>query len=167
MKKIVILVLILFYTSSYACSCECTGDCSFSASAYTNSLVALVKVISFHGEIEGDILGYDGDMPLSMTVEIIKKYKGKETRKRIKIWGDNGMLCRPYLGSFERGGYYLIAPSLLGEYHNEGESATDYDFFACSTDYLSVDMEKGYAYGKYSRWKRKISLDKFEKVFKK
>ena len=65
-----------------------------------------------------------------MTVEIIKKYKGKETRKTIKIWGDNGAECRPYISNFKIGDALPpFAPNILGEYKLQGEKSTDYDFF--------------------------------------
>lgn len=97
-----------------------------------------------------------------MTVEVIKKYKGSESRNRIKIWGDNGILCRPYIEEFEIGKYYLIAPSKI-ENDSEIELKNDYDFFSCWTDYLEVDYDKKIAYGEYSWWRKEISLAKFEK----
>ena len=92
-----------------------------------------------------------------MTVEIIKKYKGKEQREKIKILGDNGILCRPYLSDFKINGYYLAAPIPI-----ENKPNTEYEFFACRTDYLKVDISKNRAYGKYSLIRRRISLSSFE-----
>ena len=150
---------------SFACSCECTGDCSFSNISKGSELVALIKVIEYSDFIEEQIDGYDGKMPLSMTVEIIEKYIGSEKRKKIKIWGDNGALCRPYIANFEIGKYYLIAPSLLTETDENGEK-NDYDFFSCFTDYLSVDFDKKIAYGDYSKKENKVTLKDFEKEIK-
>ena len=160
-----VLLFLIASINSYACSCDCIGDCSFSSNISENNFIALVKIISFDDVIKDEIPGYEGQMPLSMTVEIIQKFQGSEKRKQIKIWGDNGALCRPYLGDFEIGEYYMIAPNMLGEYHYENESPADYDFFVCTTDYLKVDMEQGVIYGKYSRWKNKITLEKFQKGF--
>ncbi|MFA7686271.1 MAG: hypothetical protein WCY25_00230 [Moheibacter sp.] len=124
--------------------------------------VALVKVIEYSDFLDDKIYGFEGRMPFSMSVEIISKYKGKEARRQIKIWGDNGILCRPYIANFEIGKYYLIAPSIINS-DSEAGKANDYYFFSCWTDYLKVDYEKQIAYGKYSWWRKKISLEKFER----
>jgi len=152
--------------NSFACSCECIGNCTFKAISGGSEFVALVKIIEYSDYLEDDISGYDGKMPFSMTVEVIKKYKGSESRKKIKIWGDNGALCRPYIGDFEIGSYYLIAPGILEE-NSELGNKNDYDFYSCWTDYLSVDYKNRMVYGEYSKWRKKISLDKFEqKMYK-
>lgn len=164
-KTFVILFILLISIKSFACSCECTGDCSFSNISKGSELVALIKVIEYSDFIEEQIDGYDGKMPVSMTVEIIEKYIGSEKRKKIKIWGDNGALCRPYIANFEIGKYYLIAPSLLTETDENGEK-NDYDFFSCFTDYLSVDFDKKIAYGDYSKKENKVTLKDFEKEIK-
>ncbi|MEZ4816901.1 MAG: hypothetical protein R2776_02875 [Flavobacteriaceae bacterium] len=167
--KHLILTLILIFSSlkGYSCECYCPDDCSFSVISTKSKFVALVKIISFDDFLNDEILGYDGKMPYSMTVEIIKKYKGSESRNRIKIWGDNGMLCRPYIANFKIGEYYLIAPSILGEFAMEVENELDYDFFSCHTDYLKVDMEELIAIGEYSKSKNEIKLSDFEIDIKK
>ncbi|WP_185967752.1 hypothetical protein [Formosa sediminum] len=161
-KTFAILFILLISIKSFACSCECTGDCSFSNISKGSELVALIKVIEYSDFIEEQIDGYDGKMPLSMTVEIIEKYVGSEKRKKIKIWGDNGALCRPYIANFEIGKYYLITPSLLIETDENGEK-NDYDFFSCFTDYLSVDFDKKIAYGDYSKKENQVTLKDFER----
>jgi hypothetical protein len=162
-KIIFLLLTLLFINTIYACDCECTGDCSFKNTSLNSEFVALVKVISYGDYLNDRILGYNGKMPYSMIVEITKKYKGSETRKKIKIWGDNGALCRPYIADFKLNEYYLIAPNLLKENHLKSELPTDYDFFSCSTDYLKVDIRKKIAYGEYTKTKNHISLSDFEK----
>jgi hypothetical protein len=167
-KSIFIVTLLLFSTiSTYACDCFCPKDCSFSVVSKGSGLVALVKVISYDDYLEREVMGHDGKMPYSMTVEIIKKYKGSETRKTIKIWGDDGKECRPYIANFKIGEYYLIAPNLLGDNKLKNENATDYVFFSCLTDYLKVDKAKKVAYGEWSKDKDEIKLSDFEEEMKK
>ena len=156
----------MFSIQTFACSCECNWGCSFSSISDGKEFVALIKVIEYSDYLEDEIYGHDGKMPYSMTVEIVKKYKGSEIKKRIKIWGDNGMLCRPYIADFEVGKYYLIAPSKI-ERDSQTGKANDYDFFSCHTDYLKVDYEERIAYGEYSWWRKEISLDKFERKLEK
>ena len=166
MKKIFFLLLILLISvKSFACSCECDGDCSFSQISKGSEFVALVKVIEYSDFLAQEIYDYDGKMPLSMTVEVVKKYVGSEKRKTIKIWGDNGALCRPYIANFEIGKYYLIAPWEISE-TSDNRIKGDYDFFSCFTDYLTVDFEKQIAYGEYSKKENQVTLKDFEKEIK-
>lgn len=144
-----------------ACSCFSYWNDSFSRTAENSDFVALIKVISFDSYLKMEFSEEDKKIPYSMTVEIIKKYKGEENRDRITIYGDNGMLCRPYLTDFEINGYYLISPNSLDESEN-----TEYDFSACSTEYLEVDIESNKAYGKYSIIRYQINLDTFESKLK-
>tara|TARA_R110002094_G_scaffold75484_1_gene82830 strand:+ start:237 stop:752 length:516 start_codon:yes stop_codon:yes gene_type:complete len=166
LKKILLLTMMLISFNSFACDCECDGDCSFSQISSGMEFVALVKVVEYSDYLDQEIIGYDKKMPFSMTVEIVKKYKGTESRKRIKIWGDDGAQCRPYIADFEVGKYYLIAPNRIKENSELGKK-DDYDFFSCWTDYLTVDYENGIAYGEYSKRKNKITLKEFESGMKK
>ena len=165
LNRIIFLIILLISFKTFACDCECVGDCSFKSVSSESDFVALVKVIEYSDFLDQEIYDYDGKMPLSMTVEVIEKYIGYEKRKKIKIWGDNGMLCRPYIANFEIGKYYLIAPSKIGETSDNGVKG-DYDFFSCFTDYLTVDFEKQIAYGEYSRKENQVSLQDFVKEIK-
>jgi hypothetical protein len=167
-KYITLLIAFLLTNiPSYSCDCDCIDDCSFHKVVKNSKLVALVKVISHDNYLSADIMGYNGKMPQSMTVEIIKLYRGTETRKRIKIWGDNGALCRPYIANFPIGDYFLIAPDLIEKPFSTNESKTDYEFFSCFTDYLRLDMKTKIAYGQYKKQQDRITLDIFEKTMKK
>ena len=165
MKGVLILTLIVFFTStSYSCDCECMNDCSFHKIFMSSKFVALVKVISYDNYLGREIMGYNKNMPQSMEVEIIRLYKGFETRKKIRIWGDNGMLCRPYIANFAIGDYFLIAPRFIKVPSSLKESTVDYEFFSCVTDYLRVDKRLKVAYGEYKEKQNKILLRSFEKI---
>ena len=158
------LVLLIFVLSvkTYACSCECNGNCTFKRISNEANFVALIKVIELSDFVVIDEFHKE---PRSMIVKVIKKYKGKENRKTIKIWRGNGADCRPYASSFKKGEYYLIAPEEIGvDYRNE--KLDDYHFFSCVVGYLKVDYDNGVVLGKYSKWRNKISLDKFERKLK-
>lgn len=159
MKPVILTILVICIISLdlVACSCSRSWNDSFSKRVEESEFVALVKVISFDSYLEKEFSNDEKKIPYSMTVEIIKKYKGEENRDRITIYGDNGMLCRPYLTDFEINGYYLISPNPLDE-----SLKTEYDFFACHTEYLEVDIESNTAYGKYSMIRYQINLDTFE-----
>jgi len=165
-KQILLLAMMLISFNSFACDCECEGDCTFRSVSSAMEFVALVKVIEYSDFLDYEIDGYDKKMPFSMIVEIIKKYKGSESRKQIKIWGDNGVLCRPYIANFEIGNYYLIAPNRLNE-NSEIGKVNDYDLFSCWTDYLRVDNKNSLIIGEYSKHKNKISIQEFESEIRK
>ncbi|WP_298424500.1 hypothetical protein [uncultured Kordia sp.] len=163
MKQVFLIIVILFFSCSElrACSCSSAWNDSYSKTAEASEFVALVKVISFDSYLEKRFSNDEKMIPYSMTVEIIKKYKGEENRDRITIYGDNGMLCRPYLTDFKINGYYLVSPNPLNQSTN-----IEYEFFSCWTDYLEVDIKSNKAYGKYSMIRYQIDLDTFESKLK-
>lgn len=157
MRHILLIIIILSSFDLSACSCSRPWNDSFSLTAERTEFVALVKVISFDEYLDFDVIGNNKSMPYSMTVEIIKKYKGSESRKRITILGDNGMLCRPYLDNFKINNYYLVAPNSLSN-----SLDTKYEFYVCNTTFLEVDIESKIASGNYSMFRSEINLDTFE-----
>ena len=46
--------------------------------------------------------------PRSATFEVIKSLKGSTKKKEIKVFGDNGVLCRPYIDTFKEDRYYIV-----------------------------------------------------------
>lgn len=164
MRSIFLTVTLIFFTilQSYSCDCECTGDCSFGVLSRKASLVVLVKVVSYDNFLNHEISGYSKRMPYSMTVEVVTKFKGDEERKFLKIWGDNGALCRPYIANFKIGEYYLMIPHLLGKGIEIGENETDFELSSCLYDYLKVDLETKIATGKFSKTQDQIHLTDFE-----
>lgn len=97
-----------------------------------------------------------------MEVEIIKTFKGSETRKSIVVWGDNGNLCRPYLSQFEIGKYYVIAfdkgsDGSQGYVHSD-EKATDYSISNCGDFWLTANNETKTASGSVSSTLSSISF---------
>ncbi len=101
-------------------------------------LVALVKVTKYL-IFKSD---YPDATPLSMEVEIVEIYKGKESRKTITVWGDDGHLCRPYISEFKKGAYYVIAFDKAGFVSSTGEKETDYSITKCGAYWLAADYEK-------------------------
>ncbi|MHA7059508.1 hypothetical protein ACWGOQ_0019945 [Aquimarina sp. M1] len=158
-KYLLVLIIVFHSLELTACDCQCNGDCSFSTSI--GGFVALVKVIEYSEFSEYEMNGETKKMPLAMKVEVIKKYKGEESREIIQIWGDNGALCRPYTGYFKIGKHYLIAPNKIWS-NSENGKVNDYSFFICKTEFLDVDLDKKMVYGEYALNVNKISLEKIE-----
>jgi len=148
MKNFIYILIIFLSThsfKSFACDCDSQGE--FLKVAPKSEFVALVKVTKYL--TFKDI--FDKQTPMSMEVEIIEIYKGKETRKIIVVWGDNGILCRPYLSQFDTGKYYVIAfykgsDGSKGHVHKD-EKTTDYSISICSDYWLNADIKMQIATG--------------------
>ena len=143
-------------------ACDCDSQGAFLKVAPNTKLVALVKVTKYltFKEI------YDVKTPMSMEVEIIEIYKGKETRKNAIVWGDVGNLCRPYLSEFNEGQYYVIAfyggsDGSKGFAH-QNEKTTDYSISICGDYWLSVDIKKQIAIGSVTKKQKEIMLGKLK-----
>ncbi|MBX7143692.1 MAG: hypothetical protein K1X79_04510 [Oligoflexia bacterium] len=116
--------------TALACDGVWGGGGDFSLFTKETDLVALVKVDKF-----SNIATYS-DRPsivLSMDVSVLEIYRGHNSSKTIRIWGDSGSLCRPYIaGSFELGKVYIVGLSQAPESKND---------YAMSYSWLEVDME--------------------------
>jgi hypothetical protein len=155
--KIVVIFICLTFTSwSYACDCESQGN--FLQVAEKTQLVALIKVTNYL--TFKDI--YNEHMPMSMEVEIVAVYKGTETRKKVTVWGDNGILCRPYLSTFKTGNYYVIAFKRAAETSrglaNEGEKESDYSISICGEYWLVADMRRKTAKSPTTTYQTQLKL---------
>jgi hypothetical protein len=158
-RLVVILVFIILTVPQTIFACDCDSQGAFLTVAPKAEMVALVKInryLTFK-----DI--YDNPTPMSMEVEIIDIYKGKETRKIITVWGDNGSLCRPYLSLFEIGKYYVIAFDKGSETTeigaNQTEKETDYSISNCGDYWLQVDTDKQLASGSVTDKQKEIKLN--------
>ena len=77
-------------STSSACSCMWGGP--FLKVVRRADLVVRAKVLNYHGESRG--------IQLAMDAEVVEVLKGSARARRIRIWGDNGALCRPYVSAF-------------------------------------------------------------------
>lgn len=102
-----------------ALACRCLWAGPFTKVALGTDLVVLAEVRS-----------YDRN---SMEVAVIEILKGKEERRALRIWGDNGALCRPYVTLFPRGTRWIFAL----EREREPRSR-DYAISGCGAFWLEV-----------------------------
>jgi len=86
---------------AFACSCMPVADRSFMTSAPKAPLVVHAKVVR-HTEKRGDIY-------LAMDLEILEVLQGATTEKGLRVWGDNGSLCRPYVMKFPEQSEWVFA----------------------------------------------------------
>ncbi|NHM02828.1 hypothetical protein [Flavobacterium difficile] len=168
MKKLKTILTILFLTiGQIILACDCDSQGKFLKVAPNTELVALVKVTKYltFKEI------YDVKTPMSMEVEIIEIYKGKETRKTAIVWGDDGNLCRPYLSKFKEGQYYVIAFNGGSDgskgFAHKNEKTTDYSISICGDYWLNVDIKKQIAIGSVAEKQKEMTLEKLKITLKK
>jgi hypothetical protein len=139
MKKIFLLLVIIFSLSYsrpvYACSCHSVSEDFFETVLIDNRKAvenidganqSILTVIT--AQIKEYEKRKDDRAPLYMIVEIESIIQGQDFRKNIKIWGDNGGLCRPYVTNFQLGKKYILAMkknkegyylSACGKYYQE------------------------------------------------
>jgi len=100
LPALVVIALATSLLPAGACQCYWVGP--FLKVAPACSLIVRAQVIDY-AEI-----GKDG-APLAMDVEIREVLRGHRPRSPMRIWGDNGWLCRPYVTQFPRGTEWLFA----------------------------------------------------------
>jgi len=109
---LVLLAILGLPKSALACSCMWAGP--YAKVALGKELIVLGEVMDHYKN--------------SMEVQIIEVVKGTEERKTIRIWGDNGALCRPYVAHFPIGTRWLLAVFPLPE--KTGETRPSWQGFA-------------------------------------
>jgi len=151
----IILTILIVLFSQITKGCDCDYEGNFLKVAPRANLIALVKVKNYlsYEKINNELT------PMSMEVEIVEVYKGKEVRKNIIIWGDNGVLCRPYISQFDTAKYFIIALYKGSEkYGQKNEKESDYSISNCGDYWLGVDIINKVAFGRISDSQKEISL---------
>ena len=107
-RSVVVGVLLVFAAvppEAGACSCLWAGP--FLTVGPTADLVVRGKVLKYIGKKAG--------VDLSMDVEVQEVLKGATRAKTIRIWGDDGAMCRPYVSGFPVGTEWIFAINVLRE----------------------------------------------------
>jgi hypothetical protein len=141
--KILLIILSLISTAKiFPCSCVYGGNFLKIA----NGLIAVVKVKEY-----SDFRGSESEpnaLALSAIMEVVEILEGNETRKKIKVFGDNGMQCRPYIQSFKPGNTYILSISPTFQTFGEEFSMHDYFISICGEFWLAYDPDKKNVTGK-------------------
>jgi len=93
LRLLTLLVTLLAPGVALACSCMWSGP--FTKVALGTDLVVLAEVRSYYRH--------------SMDVALVEVLKGGEDRREIRVRGDSGALCRPYVTAFPRGTRWIFA----------------------------------------------------------
>lgn len=163
-KKIFLSLLLTVEVVSMGYACSCKSNKHFLKSISKAHTVGLVKVNKFlsYDEIQ------DEAVAMSMEIEVIEMFKGELNSNKTIVWGDNGVLCRPYLSSFFKEGHcYIIGlfPASDGSkgYVHKSEKPEDFIISSCGYYWLNIDFKKSIAYGMINSNKREMDLGKLKK----
>lgn len=113
----------------YGCSCGWSGP--FLTVSSNAQIIVRGKVLAYKGEARG--------VKLSMDFEVLEVIKGKLNKKTIRVWGDNGALCRPCVTQFPIGTEWILALNGLG---SKPGIESEYAISVCGTYWLKVEEGK-------------------------
>ena len=122
-------------------ACMCAKDPPFSKVWPRTDLVVRAKVDSYGPELPGGEFAFPDGVPyLSMKIAIIERLAGQEELSSISVYGDNGILCRPYITpeQFRRGQEYVFALHAMPPENPEVDSPTQYFLSICGENWLPV-----------------------------
>ncbi len=153
-KTVICLAFIFGCTTSAVFACSCLPPSkSFLETLPNADLVVVGKSTSYHG------LGASTNIPLAVDVEVQRVLKGNDASQKIRVFGDNGALCRPYVTKFPLNTIWVFALNLLPAGAN-GES--QYYINNCAETYLPVGAGKVFGRIKSSQ-QTSMPLAKFVK----
>lgn len=132
----VLLLLSLAAAPSLAAAdCDCLWQGGFTRSSAQADLVVQANVLTHKGN--------------SMDVAIEKRWRGQEYLDHIRIWGDNGELCRPSIYQFEPGERWILALRRIETVPDDGFNPNtpnlsygrerDYEISSCGVNWLRVN----------------------------
>jgi hypothetical protein len=164
MKRVLLtgILSVISVFPTIACTCDYKGY--FLEVAPTTKLVALVRVIGY--PFFRNLLYYH---KVAMEVEVIEIYQGKESEATLIVWGDNGVMCRPYISQFTPSQYYIIGLYPGSKHSFYFESENDYFISSCGEFWLRVQSfgKNPYVISGYREQEKKYTLNQIREVFKK
>ena len=134
-----VAALILFLSSSTAAlACSCGGSSPFLTMAARSDLVVLgtVEAHSDHG----------------MDFRIDAVYRGNEQQDLIRVWGDNGGLCRPFVRTLPVNTQWVLSLMPTGAEGPGGPPGQQYALDGCGMTYLQVTGDAVYLADRRERW---------------
>ncbi len=124
------LAIIVIPGESAACSCSWAGP--FLRVAGNAPVIVRVRVLDYHGR--------NREVDLAMDVEVAEVLRGEVAAKQLRIWGDNGALCRPYVSGFPRGTEWILAIGRLQtDRRDPGAAPGDYFINGCGAYWVRVE----------------------------
>lgn len=126
-------VFVFSAISTNALACTCAWGGPFMKVARNTEVIVQAKVVTYDRKKQ------------SMIVKITEVYSGNIKRKNIRVWGDNGMLCRPYVTTFPIGSEWVFALNGQGS-KPKYNSDNRYAISVCGAYWLRVRGNKVIGY---------------------
>jgi hypothetical protein len=132
--------LTVLASTALPCSCPplapgATHAAPFLDVAPGSDLVVVAEVLRYSGKRHTS-----ARIPEAMDVAVRQVFKGAERRSTLRLRGDTGVLCRPYVTKFAPGTVWVFA------LHRAPEKRGEYALSACGEHWLRVtdDRVRGY-----------------------
>jgi hypothetical protein len=106
-KTAIFTALFVVCMSSAVFACTCINSRPFFNITSDADLIVIGKPISY-----GEVSQFS-NQPLSDEVEIQRILKGNSALEKIRVFGDNGALCRPYVTKFPLNTTWVFALNFL------------------------------------------------------
>lgn len=138
---LLLTLLLVFHSNSVSANCDCLWQGSFNRAAPRADLIASGTVIASRGNA------------IDLRVDTI--IAGKEYREVIRVWGDNGKLCRPSIESFSVDSQWLLAVYRISEIPDDGfdpntpniSFGREQDYFLSKCGAYWLSLNNGYVSG--------------------
>jgi hypothetical protein len=134
MKKVLLTLTATFiWTLGLACTCKVEGN--FLRVSRNVDLVAVVEVKGYGDSVSVDMDDKDFPtikMPETIIFSVIKIIKGSDHRKELRVFGDDGQLCRPSIRDFTKGKFYVIALHKCNNYKRLSEVLETSNYYSIS-----------------------------------
>lgn len=157
-----VVVILSLVMSMDITACDCIWSGPFLKVSKDCPLVALVKIKNYYKSTSV--------FPMAAEVEILYSLKGDSTIQTAKVWGDNGMLCRPYLSVFQDDSIWVMALyESSGNWGWGSEEKGDYFISICGEYYLDVKQDTVIGHiqnANYTAPKQKMVLSDFLEMAK-
>ena len=94
MKKYIFILLLAFSAVSFSCDCVSIGP-------FVKTIKSADIIVS------GKVISYDF-RKRSFYLEVQRVFRGNIKKNKIRVWGDIGNLCRPYVTEFKLNNAYVL-----------------------------------------------------------
>lgn len=119
-----ILFLFIAAYGNGARACKCNTDHPFMDVAPSCDLIVLAEVKGYR-KVDG--------LEQAMDVRVLSVLSGKESHKTIRVWGDDGKSCRPYVTQFPLRSTWIFALQ---------PHESDYRISVCGEYWLKVEENR-------------------------
>lgn len=141
MKNLLVFICLFISFESFCCSCNGTPDfCESAQNALYNvpgAIMIKCKILNFQAH--------------GMSVEVLDQYLGEGNNDTVKIWGDNGFLCRWYVDQlFAVGDTAIITALPTNGGGGSLEAPEDYMLWVCGTYFMFY--KNGFVSGRLHDW---------------